>query len=332
MMLLLAGLAHALDHHVLQEGETLATVAADERVPLAALRSLNLIAPGQTPPIGTVLLLPGDDIEKAAGVVLTVSGPATATLPGEPAVRLVQMRALPSGTLVCTELDGYATLRLATATRTREHDEVTLLGGTCLTLDASWSHDTDHASVVSVRRGSVAVRAGGGGKGAVTVKTDAGVSTSDQGGFRVTVEDAGASRTEALDGPVAVTGAGKRVDLNTGFGTRVRRGEAPSAAAVLLAPGVPQYPSEKEPMRRPDFAWSAVDRALGYRIEIATTADFAEIVLAEEVGPPPWAPDSLFLPFRGEGLWWRIASFDRTGLLGPPSAPRRIVLPAGVGL
>ncbi|MDP2309003.1 MAG: LysM peptidoglycan-binding domain-containing protein [Pseudomonadota bacterium] len=331
MMLLLAGLAHALDHHVLQEGETLADVAEAEGVSVAALRSLNQIEPRQTPAIGTVLLIPGDDVDTPAAVVLTVSGPATATLPGAAAVRLVQTRVLPSGTLVCTEPDGYATLRLATATSSRDHDEVTLLGGTCLTLDASWSHATDHASVVSVRRGSVAVRAGAGGKGAVTVRTDAGVTTSDAGGFRVTVEE-GAARTEALDGPVAVLGAGKRVDLATGFGTRVRKGEAPAAASTLLAPGVPEYPSEKSPMRRPDFAWSPVDRALGYRLEIATTADFSEIVLAEDVGAPPWEPDSLFLPFRGVGLWWRIASFDRTGFLGPPSSPQRIVLPAGVGL
>ncbi|MES2640121.1 MAG: LysM peptidoglycan-binding domain-containing protein [Myxococcota bacterium] len=329
-MMLLVGLAHALDHHVLQEGETLADVAAAEGVSVAALRAINQIDARQAPPVGTVILIPGDESDTPAAVVLTVSGPATATLPGEAAVRLVQTRALPSGTLVCTEPAGYATLRLATATRTREHDEVTLLGGTCLTLDASWSQATDHASVVSVRRGSVAVRAGAGGKGAVTVRTDAGVTTSDEGGFRVTVEE-GAARTEALDGPVAVMGAGKRVNLTTGFGTRVRKGEAPAAASALLAAGVPQRPSEKEPMRRPDFVWTPVDRALGYRLEIATDGDFSEIVLAEEVGAPPWAPETLFLPFHGEGLWWRIASFDRTGLLGPPSAPQRIVLPAGVG-
>lgn len=330
MTLLLVGLALALDHHVLQEGETLPGVAAAQGVSVAALRALNQIDPRQTPPVGTVLLIPGGDADTPAAVVLTVSGPATATLPGEAAVRLVQTHALPSGTLVCTEPAGYATLRLATATRTRDHDEVTLLGGTCLTLDASWSQATDHASVVSVRRGSVAVRAGAGGKGAVTVRTDAGVTTSDEGGFRVTVEE-GAARTEALDGPVAVVGAGKRVDLPTGFGTRVRKGEVPTTASALLAAGIPQRPSEKEPMRRPDFDWVPVDRALGYRVEIATTADFSEIVLAEDVGAPPWAPATLFLPFRGEGLWWRIASFDRTGLLGPPSAAQRIVLPAGVG-
>lgn len=329
-MLLLAGLAHALDHHVLLEGETLADIAAEANVSVASLRSFNQLAPRAEPAVGTVLLIPGSGSDDVAAVVLTVSGAASATLTGEPPFPLVQARALPSGTLVCTEPSSYATLRLATAKKTRDHDEITLLGGTCLTLDASWSQENDHASVVSVRRGSVAVRAGAGGDGAVTVRTAAGLSTSDQGGFRVTVEE-GAARTEALDGPVAVIGAGEQVDLPSGHGTRVRQGEAPLAAVLLLAPGVPQSPSEREPLRRPDFQWSSVERALGYRLEIATTADFTDIVLAEDVGAPPWAPNTLFLPFRGSGLWWRIASFDRTGFLGPPSEPSRIVLPAGVG-
>ena len=56
-----------------------------------------------------------------------------------------------------------------------------------------------------------------------------------------------------------------------GFGTRVRKGEAPAAASTLLPAGIPERPTEKEPMRRPDFEWSPVDRALGYRLEIATT-------------------------------------------------------------
>ncbi|MDP2316116.1 MAG: LysM peptidoglycan-binding domain-containing protein [Pseudomonadota bacterium] len=330
MILFYAGLAHALDHHVVREGETLARVAADEGVPVAALRALNRIPAREEAPVGTVLLLPGEDGNATAAVVLTVMGPSTATLPGERAVPLAQTHALPAGTLVCTEASSYATLRLATSTKTRGHDEITLLGGTCLTLDSSWSRDTDHASLVSMRRGSVSVRAATDGGGAVTVRTDAGVSTSESGGFRVTVEE-GASRTEAIDGPVAVMGAGEEVELPTGYATRVRKGEAPLAALRLLAPGVPVRPSERDPLRRPDFEWTPVDRALGYRLEISRTEDFSDIVMAESVGAPPWLPETLFLPFNGTGLWWRVASFDRTGFLGPPSEPRRIALPAGMG-
>ena len=330
MILLWAGLAHALDHHVLHEGETLLDVAQAEGVPVGALRALNRLAAKDLPPVGTVLLLPGAESSEPAAIVLSVSGTGTAALPGEAAVPLSTTRALPVGTLVCTDPGGHATLRLATAPNSHEHDDVTMLGGTCLTLDASWARDERRASVVSVRRGSIAVLAAAEGTGAVTVRTGASVSTSTTGGFRVTVEE-GASRTEALDGPVEVMGAGAQVSLTEGTATRVRDGEAPAAPVALLAAGAPRYPNEKTPLRRPDFAWAPVDRALGYRVEIASTPDFTTIVLAEDVGSSPWRPETLFLPFDEGALWWRISSFDRTGFLGAPSVPARIVLPVGVG-
>lgn len=330
MIALLAALALAADHHVVRPGETVEAVAARRKLDPATLRALNGLGAAAQPASGTVLLLPGPAHDSAAGVVIAMSGAVTATLPGAPPESPALMARLPTGTLVCTGPGGFATLRLATADRTRDHDELTLLGGTCLTLDAAWSDPDDHASVVSVRTGSVAVRANLGGEGAVTVRTDAGVSTSETGGFRVTVE-ADAARTEALDGEVAVVGAGGEVAVPAGFGARVRRGEAPSAPTRLLPAGTPERPTDGEALRRPDFAWSAVDRALGYRVEIATTPDFADIVYSEDVGGSPWRPDTLFLPFAGPGLWWRVASFDRTGFLGVPSDARRLTLPAGVG-
>lgn len=330
MILLLAALAHAVDHHVLRFGETVASVAWKEEVDERALRALNGLPAQGDVPIGTVLLLPGPEIGAPAAVVLAVSGTANATLPGAAPTPLVVTGTLPAGTLVCTEAGSFATLRLATEVETLAHDEITLLGRTCLTLDAAWSERRDHASLVSVREGSVDVRATDASPGSVTVRTEAGVTTSDSGGFRVTVEK-GAARTEALQGLVAVLGSGKEVELTKGFGSRVRKGEAPSEAVPLLAAGVPERPGDGEALRRPDFTWSQVERALGYRIEIASTPDFTSIVHAEDVGLPPWRPDTLFLPFRGSGLWWRVSSFDRTGFLGPPSPARRIGLPPGVG-
>jgi len=330
MILLAVTLAFALDHHVVRSGETVERIATRARVDVADLRAINGLEKGDQPAAGTILYLPGDDDPEAAAVVLAQSGSGTATAPGKRAVPLLVAETLVAGTLVCTDTAGFATLRLATAQKTRRHDEITLLGGTCLTLDATWAADEDHASVVSVRTGSVSVRATEGGVGAITVRTDAGVATSDTGGFRVTVEE-GAARTEALQGDVSVVGAGGEVAVGKGFGTRVRKGEAPMTPVKLLEPGTPDRPSEDEPLRRPDFRWSAVERALGYRVEISTSPAFDDIVYSQDVGVSPWRPESLFLPFRGSGLWWRVSSFDRTGLLGVPSAARRLTLPPGVG-
>jgi len=330
VILLLVALAYALDHHVLLEGETLTDVAKAERVSVGALRALNRLAVKDLPPVGTVLLLPGAESSEPAAVVVSVSGTGSAVLPGEAPVSLDAARALPVGTLVCTDPGGHATLRLAAAPTRGEHDDVTMLGGTCLTLDTSWARDERRASVVSVRRGSIAVLAATERNGAVTVRTGGSVSTSSAGGFRVTVEE-GAARTEALQGPVEVMGGGAQVSLPAGTATRVRDGEVPASPVSLLAAGVPLRPNETVALRRPDFAWSPVDRALGYRIEIASSVDFGTIVLAADVGTSPWRPETLFLPFDEGALWWRIAAFDRTGFLGVPSAPARIVLPVGVG-
>lgn len=332
MILLLAGLAAALDHHVVRPGETVTKIANRRDVDVVALRTLNGLAPDQEPTAGTVLRLPGvvDEGEPAA-TVLALWGSGTVTPTGRPAEGLTLGATLPADALVCTGPGGFATLRLATAKRTRAHDEITLLGGTCLTLDETWSDPDDHASVISVRRGSVSVRASDPGSGAVTVRTAAGVSTSDTGGFRVTVEDEGVARTEALEGDVSVLGGGKEVALAAGSGTRVKKGEAPAAPIELLEPGLPREPADGAALRRPDFRWTTVDRALGYRIEISTSPTFEDIVYAEDVGAPPWRPDTLFLPARVTELWWRIASFDRTGFVGPASPPRRVALPPGVG-
>ncbi len=330
MILLVAGFALALDHHVVRNNDTLARVAKRHGVDVVALRALNGLDATEEPAPGTVLFLPGTEAETPAASVIAVSGGVTASPPGQPTAPLALGADLPAGTLVCTDADGFATLRLATARRTRAHDEISLIGGTCLTLDAAWATPDDHASVVSVRTGSVSVRAGGSGEGALTVRTDAGVATADTGDFRVTVED-GAARTEAIEGEVSVVGAGGEVAVQSGFGTRIRKGEAPVAPVELLRVGLAQRPNEDEPLRRPDFRWATVERALGYRIEIAASPDFSDIVFSEDVGAPPWRPDTLFLPFRGAGLWWRVAAFDRTGFLGLPSAPRRLTLPPGVG-
>ena len=84
-------------------------------------------------------------------------------------------------------------------------------------------------------------------------------------------------------------------------------------------------------LRRPDFGWGEVEEALGYRIQIAVAPDFSDIVFATETPSAEYRADRLFLPVRVVGLWWRITSFDLTGFEGPPSDPRRVLPPEGVG-
>jgi hypothetical protein len=308
--------ALAADHRVVRPGETLANIAEDEGLTVEELATRNGLAPTAPLTSGTVLLLPG--AQDAVAVVLARFGDVHADRP------LGVGDIVPLGTVVCTGRASFATLRLATVDLTHAHDEISLLADTCLTVDATWAAHTRHTSLVSVRTGSVSVRADD-GDGTVSVRTTDGVTIGDEGGFRVTVEGA-ATRTEAVSGGATVVGQGGAVVLPSGTGTRVVAGGAPSAPTPLLAPPALGRPTEGAPLRRPDFAWDATERALGYRIELASDPAFADIVSAEDVGARAWRPDRLFLP--GGPVWWRVSAFDRTGFLGVPAEGRLLLPPS----
>ena len=328
MILLFVSTVLAADHHVVRKGETIATIAAAEDVDPAALRRENGLGEKDEPKAGTVLRLPGTETPLAAATALAVSGGATLTPAGGTAQALVPGAELPPGSVVCTPNGGYATLRLATATGTYAHDEITLLGGTCVSIDDAWADRAGHASLVSVRSGTVSVRADTPGSGQLTVRTDDAVSTGDAGGFRVSVE-ADATRTEAVSGAVSVLGGGDQVELQPGFGARTKEGQAPSAPVALLVAPALLHPDADVALRRPDFSWGKVDRALAYRVEIASDPDFVDIVDSEDVGALRWQPETLFLPIGR--LWWRVTPVDRTGFVGTPSAARGLAMPGGLG-
>lgn len=328
MILWFVGAALAADHHVVKRGESIATIAAQEDVDPAALRAANGLGASDEPKPGTILKIPGTDTPIAGATALAVSNGATLTSTTGVTLALAPGQDLPPGSLVCTPKGGYATLRLATATGTWAHDEITLLGGTCVSIDDVWADRSDHASLVSVRSGTVSVRADERRTGQLTVRTENAVSTGESGGFRVSVE-ADATRTEAVSGAVSVLGNGAEVDLDPGFGSRTAKGAAPSAPVPLLPPPALQRPGSDETLRRPDFAWSKVERALAYRVELASDPDFVDIVLSEEVGALVWRPELLFLPIGR--VWWRVTAVDRTGFVGTPSPARGLGMPGGLG-
>lgn len=326
---------HAAEYRVVHLGDSVESIAdtLGEPTLAAEIRALNRIEPAAQPAIGALLELPARPSEpmlERSGMVITLRGEVEVALPESRVLVATAGLELPPGATVCTGADSYATIRLAKVTQGLAHDDVNLLAETCLTLVSAVATTQERSSVIRVERGSVAVRAADHGHGTVVVETESGITAGQGGGFRVTREE-GSTRTEALEAPVAVMGAGEQVDLRAGQGSRVRSGEAPSAPVDLLGPGSPVRPQLGEPLRRPDFVWTAVDGALGYRVEIAAASDFSAIVHVESVPDPSWMPALLFLPYRVEGLYWRVSSFDRVGFQGPPSDPRQLVVPPGVG-
>ena len=228
--------AAAADLHVVHAGETLEGIAAQTGLAVDAIRAANELGVGATLAPGEVLRLPGGETPSGS-MVLSLSGTGQATFPKGDTAPLALGQALPVGSIICTDPDSYTTLRLAAVDATHAHDEVTLLAGTCVTVDASGVRAGRRSSVLSVRQGSVAVRDSAGAPGSVSVRVGEAVTAGEQGGFRLTVEEGGAARTEAVTRPVAVMGARTQLDLGAGYGSRVELGKPPSPAVRLLLGG-----------------------------------------------------------------------------------------------
>ena len=317
---------------MVRSGDTIESICTALALSPAELRRLNNLARRAQPQVGSVLVLPqGDEAhDQQLGLLLAARGTVTVQVPGGAPTPRLGGQPLPTGSTVCTAADSFATVRLARSLEALDHDDVNLLSETCLTVVSASARAGHRSSHIEISQGSISIRAMDERQGTVIVETASGVTTGEQGGFRVTVEEQ-ATRTEALLAPVAVMGAGAQVDLAAGQGSRVIQGQAPSPPVDLLLPGTPVLPDAGAILLRPDFRWTPVEHAMGYRVEIASAQDFSDIVLVEEVAAAAWNPELLFLPYRVPGLWWRISSFDRVGFLGAPSEPRGLEFPPGMG-
>jgi len=331
LLTLFSAPAHASEVHVMRTGDSVESVATRLGDPTLAddIRELNGLVTGEQPPVGTVLTLPDTDAIAQPGQVLTLSGTGTLRPPGGAAQPLVQGAFLIVGTEICTGPESYAAVRLASVSDCTDEDDVTLLPGTCLVLDSATARPDRRSSVVSVSSGSVRIGQTQGGS-QVAVRTSEGVTTGATGGFRVAVEEA-STRTEAVTGDVAVLAQGTETRVPQGYGVRTPQGQVPGDLVELLPPGTPLTPAPDQRLLVPDFAWTPVPRALGYRIELAEGPDMVSLVRRTEIGPPAWTPTQLFLPYDTTTLHWHIIPFDRLGFEGIPSEVRPVRFPRGVG-
>lgn len=326
--LLFIGAAFAVGHHVLQEGETVASVAEEEGLTVSALRTLNDLSENEEPPLGTVLMLPiSETVQAQKARVLSVTGSGRITTPEQEVVPLACGYWMEPGTTICTSVESYATVRLAADEDEQQIDDIRLSSSTCLTIIESTGGTVgERSSLFNLSEGSVQIAQSSEEGGRVTVQTAQSLTTTDGGSFRVTLEE-NASRVEALSDDVVVIGAGEVVQLTEGEGSRIQQEEAPTTPFVLIDSGFLVAPDNDSALLRPDFAWTPVDAALGYRVQIATSSDFHRILHQEDVPFPQWRPDFLLLPHDVPALWWRVSSFDRLGFESLPSNPRRLVVP-----
>lgn len=330
----LALLAWGAEQRQVRPGETVESIAAELGGGRAAnqIRSLNGLRGDEQPAPGDVLELPAPrqrDVDQPA-LLSALTGYTSATIGTAPPAPLEIGDTVPTGSELCTGPASFATIRLAFDPDSLRHDDALLDPESCVRLRSAAGGGGTRASVLHATRGTVSIRTSSSHPGAVTVLTDAGSTRGDRGGFRVTVET-DAARTEAVYERVVVLGAREEVVVEAGYGTRVRPDQPPDAPTPLLLPGTPVVPEAGHPLRRAAFTWTPVERALAYRVELSPREDFGELLVAEQVPDPSWRPEVLFLPFRVPGLWWRVASVDRTGFVGIPSEGRALAFPAEVG-
>ena len=331
MLGLLASLALAAAPVVVEQDTTVELLARRLGDPALAeaIRTLNELHSDELD-AGQILLVPAAGAQQREARVVSLAGEGTVTLATGESLNLVTGDPLPTGATICLGEQSFATVRLAVSLESPNHDDVALFPETCLAVDALTAEPGRRSSLLRVAQGEVSVVSVDDDPGTVTVVTPTAVTTGDAGGFRVAVEE-GATRTEAVDAPVRVYGQGEALQLEAGQATRVEDGQAPQAAVVLLRSGVLVRPEDGEVLRAPDFRWGELERALYYRIEIATSSDFAEVVVAQTVPTEAWDPPRLYVPYRVPGLWWRVAPIDKTGFVGVPSEPWFLGFPAGVG-
>lgn len=334
MILLLCSLALAGEVRAVHTGDTVESLATDlGDIGLASrIRELNGLASDAQPEIGQLLELPPAEEpgENRPGLVLSLTGRGSLREPGGPSRPLVVGQRLELGSTVCVEEDSFATLRLAPALQSHLHDDISLQPGTCVVLSASFARPGRRASLVQLERGELEVARAPGDLGRVVVRAARAITAGRAGGYRVALEP-DATRHEALSEPTSVISEGVEVLLQPGEALRTPFEEAPGPRSTLLRSSGLLHPADGSELRRAEFAWSPVDRALAYRIQLSSSEDFHRIVSQTELPEPRWSPELLFLPYRVPALWWRVSPVDRSGFVGLPSEPRVMRYPPGVG-
>ncbi len=295
-------------------------------IPTTALTLVMALSARAADPAPGALPAADDATFADAAVLIGLTGSGVVTVAGQDPVRLERCATLPLGATVCTDAGSFATLRLAPTPDALGAEDVVMLPGTCVNIEAA----TAGRRQLAIEQGSVSVAPHDGGSSTLAIRSGEGVTEGGEGGFRVTLEDT-ATRTEAVFGAVTLTGEGGALDLAAGKGSRLRPDAPPDPPTDLLVAETLTLPTPDTPLRRPDFSWEAVPYATGYRVELAANAEFTDIVEAIDLADAFWFPDLLFSPTRIPGLWWRIAAYDRFGFLGVPTDAWRINLPGGVG-
>lgn len=243
------------------------------------LQDYNKVADPYHLPPGMLLHVPIAwlSVQPASAQVVAVIGQASMQLPGQTQATAVTAGVtLGYGTHLSTGADASLTLQFADGTR------VLVQESSELDLDRMSAYGRTGMVDTRLRlqhgRVSNAVTPMTGTAAHFSVETPGTISSVRGTHFRVSAEE-GESQTEVLTGRVDVAGDRAHVLVGKGLGVAVADGSRPAATEPLLpAPALhcPTQPVSQVPYV---FAWTALDGATGYRVQMAPNDRFEALLL-----------------------------------------------------
>jgi len=215
------------------------------------------------------------------------------------------------GDTIITGADGNATLEFADKSRLLIQPDSELVMDTLSTYGDSGMVDTRLRLPAGRVETQVTPKKGPASRYEITTPTAvAAVRGTD---FRVSADtEKPISRSEVLEGTVAVSGGSDERDIPSGYGTVTERGKPPIEPKKLLpAPGTSG--TQKMFMQLPlKFTWQNITDAQSYRAQIYPSTNFDSLLLDRQIDKPSIQIDTL--PDNDYVL--RIRAVDNLGLEG----------------
>ena len=248
-------------------------------VPWQKLQDYNKVADPYHLPPGMTLRVPIDwlRVQPANAQVLAVIGSAHVQQRGEAQVEPVTAgMSLGYGAHLSTDANASLTLQFADGSRTlmQQNSE----------LDLDQMSAYGRTGMVDTRlrlqhgRVSSSVTPMTGVAAHFSVETPGTISSVRGTHFRVAADDS-QSQTEVLTGRVDVAGDRAHVLVNKNLGVAVADGTRPAAAQPLLAAPSLRCPAQPVSQLPYSFAWTALDGASGYRVQMAHNDGFEALLL-----------------------------------------------------
>lgn len=251
-------------------------------VPWQKLQDYNKVADPYHLPPGMMLRVPIEwlRVQPASAQVVAVLGSAHVQRPGQAqAENVTPGMTLGYGTHLSTDDNASLTLQFADGSRVLMQEDSALDLDQMSAYGRTGMVDTrlrlQHGRVTSAVTPMTGVAAH------FSVETPGTISSVRGTHFRVAA-DAGQSQTEVLTGRVDVAGDRAHVLVQKGLGVAVANGAQPKQVHPLLAAPELHCPSQAVSQLPYAFAWTALDGAKSYRVQMAANDRF-EVLLLDHV-------------------------------------------------